>query len=77
MDFLTEVAGRISFEVSFFSQSKFEKGEIPGGQVHKVARHLAVVWGGRFVVSSFPDKCDRPADTASRALEAVEFHSAG
>ena len=37
-----------------FPQEKFEKGEIPGGQVHKVARHLAVVWGGRFVVSSFP-----------------------
>ena len=61
----------------FFSQHKFEKGDIPGGQVHKVAKHLAVVWGGRFVVSSFPDKCARPADKASRALEGVESHSAG
>ena len=45
--------------------------------MQKVARHLAVVLGGRFVVSSFPDKCDRPVDKAFRALEGVEFHSAG
>ena len=45
--------------------------------MHKVARHLAVVWSGRFVVSSFPDKCDRTVDKASRTLEGVEFHSAG
>ena len=38
-----KVAGRISFKVSFLSQ-----GEIPGGQVHKVVRHLAVVCGFQF-----------------------------
>ena len=62
--FLMKVAGRV-FLVCFSHSANSRRERFQAVKCTKSPGTCRLFWGGRFVVSSIPDKCDRPVDKAS------------